>query len=101
MPVTDAPEWGITSRQESKYQVCRETGRIVNRETGEAIPDDEPIIILRAKDVHAAPTIRRYVDLVNEARGSKPSVHMDSCFGRYQSFVEFARAHPQRMKQPD
>jgi hypothetical protein len=85
--------------QEPKYDV--RDGKIVNRATGEAIPDDEPIIILRAKDVHAAPTIRRYVDLVNEARGSKPSVHMDSCFGRYQSFVEFARAHPERMKQPD
>ena len=44
-------DWGIPVNQEPKYQVDRATGRDRrNRATGVAIPDDEPIMIFRAKE---------------------------------------------------
>ena len=41
---------------EPKYQIVGD--KIVNRASGEAIPEDEPVIIFRARDVHAAGLIR-------------------------------------------
>ena len=33
-------------------------GRFINRVSGEPIPDDEPVILFRARDIHALPTPR-------------------------------------------
>jgi hypothetical protein len=92
-------EGGVLSvEQEPKYDV--RFGRLVNRATGVPIPHDEPIMIFRAKDVHARATVRRYVDLVEE--GTAGSLHHKNvCFERYQQFVAFAERHPERMKKPD
>lgn len=91
-----AAPFGLTVDQESKYTVNDE-GRIINRATGVAIPDDEPIIIFRAKDVHTRATSRRYYDLILETG----SLHAQSCFERYQRFIAFAERHPERMRKPD
>ena len=45
--------------QEPKYDAV--DGRIVNRATGEAIPDDEPIMIFRAKDVKSTGVLSNYM----------------------------------------
>lgn len=94
-----APDFGLPITQEPKYTVDRVTGRIINRATGQPIPDDEPIMIFRAKDIHARKVISYYVNLVtqDDPRGN----HKDVCFDRYQAFISFAEQHPQRMKSPD
>lgn len=89
----------MTPEQEPKYDV--RDGRIVNRATGEPIPDDEPIMILRAKDVIAAGVVRRYHDLLLDGSTARLTDHKRSCFERYQAFIAFAEQHPERMKRPD
>lgn len=89
----------LSVKQEPKYDV--RYGKLVNRATGNPIPDDEPIMILRAQDIHARATVRRYVDLITNNEGAAQTPHQKTCFGRYQSFVDFAHRHPERMKTPD
>jgi hypothetical protein len=57
---TPAEDWGLPVTQEPKYQVG-EAGRLVNRETGIAIPDAEPVITFRGKDVLLPAVLRFYV----------------------------------------
>jgi hypothetical protein len=45
--------------QEPKYDVTPE-GRIINRASGEIIPDDEPIFIFRARDTYALSVLLYY-----------------------------------------
>ncbi len=80
--------------QEPKY-TTDENGRIVNRKSGERIPDDEPVMIFRARDVHAAAAILHYASLCQDAD------HRDIVRQRADDFRAFASAHPDRMKEPD
>jgi hypothetical protein len=95
-----AAPFGLTVEQESKYTV-NDFGRLIKRETGVPIPDDEPVMIVRAKDELARVAVRTYADTVAEEGGTNATKHAQSCFGRYQKFVEFAERHPERMKKPD
>lgn len=79
--------------QEPKY-VAR-NGHIVNRKTGEVIPDDEPLFILRGKDIRALDTLRSYLSMIENP------AHRTVVEGRMVDFDAFARAHPERMKEPD
>lgn len=79
--------------QEPKYDV--RGGSIINRATGEAIPDDEPIFIFRAKDRTAAHMLRLYVVECENAE------HRQAILRRVWDFEQFARNHPDRMKEPD
>lgn len=83
----------MTPEQEPKYGVNAD-GRLYNRETGNVIPDDEPVFILRARDVHAATALQHYMDacLVD---GHKSVVRK-----RISHFVDFAISHPDRMREP-
>jgi hypothetical protein len=78
--------------QEPKYDVRDD--RIVNRVTGEPIPDDEPVIF-RAKDRYAAHVLRLYVGECLNAE------HRQAILHRAYDFERFAHAHPERMKEPD
>lgn len=49
----------LTTEQNPKYDVSSE-GKIVVRSTGEAIPDDEPIFILRAREPMSTTAISAY-----------------------------------------
>lgn len=80
--------------QEPKYDVNPE-GRIVNRANGKPIPDDEPVFIFRAKDVHAREALEAYACVL------KPGAHRDAVCARVADFAAFAYANPQRMKEPD
>ena len=70
-------------------------GRIWNRHSGEPIPDDEPVFIFRARDVHAVAALEYYAE-----RCKDPS-QANTVFGRATDFRLFARNHPERMKEPD
>jgi hypothetical protein len=80
--------------QEPKYTV--RGGRIVNRATGIAIPDDEPLFILRAKDREAVYAIMGY-----RSRCLGNADHYRAIDGRVEDFLRFKEAHPERMKEPD
>jgi hypothetical protein len=73
----------------------RVVGQLVNRATGEAIPDDEPVFVFRARDKHAAMALAAYHNLCAD------QAHRDIVQKRIEDFVRFANAHPDRMKEPD
>jgi hypothetical protein len=79
--------------QEPKYDV--RDGSIINRATGEAIPDDEPVFIFRAKDIRAVGILKRY------QQGCTDPAHREAISQRIADFEEFARTQYGRMKEPD
>jgi hypothetical protein len=91
-PVPD--DFGLRPAQEPKYSVNAE-GRIFNRVSGEAIPDDEPVMIFRARDKNAAPMIVHYIKLCADEH------HREIVAARLYDFIEFMHAYPERMKEPD
>ena len=79
--------------QEPKYDAV--DGRIVNRASGEPIPDDEPIFVFRARDVKALHALRAYFGHCTDTH------HMAAVTQRIEDFKAFAQTHPERMKEPD
>lgn len=79
--------------QEPKYDVC--DGRIVNRRTGQPIPDDEPVFFFRAKDRRALTALTAYYAAI-----TNPG-HAKAVAARVESFKAFAAEHPERMQEPD
>jgi hypothetical protein len=71
-----------------------ENGRFINRVSGEAIPDDEPVIIFRARDHHAVAVLQHYYSLVNDPH------HEQAIWERLNEFLEFKQRFPDRMKEP-
>lgn len=95
-PGADGVAFGLPLAQEPKYTVGTRDGRICNRATGKPIPDDEPVFILRAKDVHASAALAAYLEEVfNDPE------HAEAVQARIDAFDAFAAAHPERMKHPD
>ena len=81
--------------QEPKYDV-NAAGQIVNRATGAAIPDNEPVMIFRAQDPLAAPwAIAPYWrQLVAQGLAQQADVVHE----RLEAFEQFALDHPASMK---
>lgn len=94
-PGADGIVFGLQQAQEPKYTVSQKDGRIVNRATGKPIPDDEPIFILRAKDMNATQALHAYWESLDD------EAHAAEVEARMEAFDNFAAAHPERMKQPD
>lgn len=88
--------FGLPQAQEPKYTVSQKDGRIVNRATGKPIPDDEPVFILRAKDMLASAALLAYLDEI----GADPE-HAAAVQKRIDAFDAFAAAHPERMSFPN
>jgi hypothetical protein len=84
----------VLAKQEPKYD-CSPDGRIVNRSTNVAIPDDEPILILRAQDRNAVGALIFYMHNCDNPD------HRAVVKSRIQDFQAFAEANPDRMKEPD
>jgi len=83
----------MNSYQEPKYQTKGD--QIINRQSGDAIPEDEPIFILRARDRHAAGLLRLYATLCQDP------VHQDAVFVRALQFHNWALSHPDRVREPN
>ena len=81
-------------QQEPKYDV-NEEGKIFNRHTGITIPDDEPILIIRAKDKNALPALHFYNKLCENED------HKKVVQARIQDFLEFLMENPKRVKEPN
>lgn len=71
-----------------------EDGRFVNRVSGEAIPDDEPVIIFRARDRHSLAVLRFYQDLASDDH------HRQAIGDRIAEFTDYQNTHPERLKEP-
>jgi hypothetical protein len=87
--------------QEPKYMIVDGEGnplpeaRIANRATGQAIPDEEPIMIFRAKDIHAPHVIGMYLGVCNNPG------HREAVFRRAEQFSNFHGSNIDRVKEPD
>ena len=80
-------------KQEPKYKAV--AGVIYNRATGEPIPDDEPVFILRAKDLNAIDTLEFYR---NQCENPE---HQAAIARRMDDFKRFADRNLSKMKEPD
>lgn len=93
----------MNCNQEPKYEI--KEGKLVNRQSGVAIPDDEPVFILRAQDKHAAEAIEAYYEILAEAEAGEGETITDETLeavdARVVQFEKFAIKHPSRMKEPD
>lgn len=79
--------------QDRKYEF--RDGQIVNRASGEVIPADEPVFVFRARDRNAAFLLKRYQEVCVDAD------HQKAIEKRIEDFEKFAKANPDRMKEPD
>jgi hypothetical protein len=97
-PDANGIAFGLPLAQEPKYTTGSRDGRVINRATGKPIPDDEPIFILRAKDVHATAALAAYLSAITAT--TEPE-HVSAVQRRIDAFDAFAAAHPDLVKQPD
>jgi hypothetical protein len=91
---TPKATFGPPRGQEPKYTVGI-AGRIINRSTGKAIPDDEPVFVLRAQDRNAVTALKAYA-LVCSSEDHRAVVQ-----SRVMDFEAFALRNPGRVKEPD
>lgn len=80
--------------EDSKFRFDCKTNRFVNRVSGEEIPDDEPVMIFRARDVHALLMVQVYQMRVKDAH------HKQAVQDVVDAFERFQKEHPERMKEP-
>ena len=78
-----------------KYSVVGD--QIVNL-AGVPIPEDEPLILFRARDRHAARMLHYYRDLCSQDGCTE--FQMRGITNRVDAFEAFRQEHPDRMKQP-
>jgi hypothetical protein len=72
--------------------------RIFNTVSGEAIPADEPVFMLRGRDATALQALHSYAKLCQMAGCNQ--LHLDGIDQTINKFTAFAVDHPERMKQP-
>lgn len=87
--------------QDPKFQI-EISGEDVPELVGQSgpIPVDEPIFIIRARDVLAVDTLVEYRRLALR-NGKVDSDHLQAINKRLIDFLRFANEHPDRMKVPD
>lgn len=65
---------------------------------GEAIPEDEPVFVLRARDMFALSALEYYTGV---CRGAGCTAYqLDGMARQIRRFKEFAAQHPERIKEP-
>jgi hypothetical protein len=92
MKVID-PKFHIETNEAGEQSIA-----IVKTSNGEPIPDDEPLILFRARDRLALETVWYYRRLC-EADGCT-EFQLAGMNDRIAAFEQFAKEHPERMKQP-
>lgn len=82
--------------QEPKYII---EGQVVNRQSGHQIPDDEPVFLVRGRDILACALLEAYKEMAAEENCT--AEHLDAIDHRIDQFEKFAQDHPERMRTPD
>jgi hypothetical protein len=72
--------------------------RIFNTVSGEEIPEDEPLLLFRARDQFALVGITSYLNECDESGCN--DLHLAGLHQAHEKFTRFAVEHPERMKQP-
>ena len=86
-----------------KYRFGEED-RVLHREGGYFLPDDEPVVLFRGKDVGTLVALQAYHDFMeyvaahadNDHARSVAAAHATSISERLDTIREFQRAHPER-----
>lgn len=89
-------KFSISVSDTGQYSSATPNIQVVNTVSGEPIPDDEPLFLLRAWDIHAVETLRAYADANRE---SSPS-HQEAIRQAILRFLQFTQDHRDRMKEP-
>jgi len=71
---------------------------LIKISNGEAVPEDEPVFILRARDSLAIDTLQHYSNISNDDHCT--DYHLSGMARVIRAFMAFKRDHPERMKQP-
>jgi hypothetical protein len=79
-----------------KYHV--EDGRVVKTSNGQLVPEDEPLILFRARDRLALQALEAY--LVACLDDGCTQYQLDGINDRIQAFRAYREFHQERMKQP-
>ncbi len=72
-----------------------ENNQIINRQTNQPIPEDEPVFIFRAHDRKALVALSYYTAILDDLN------HIAAVIEVVESFRGFQAAHPDRIKEPD
>jgi hypothetical protein len=83
----------IHPTQDPKYGI--KDNKLVNMKTGKPIPDDEPVMLFRAKDINASDAIHSYAE---ECSNKK---HVAAVMERWQAFSDFCDNNEEIMSEPD
>lgn len=81
-----------------KYHVRLSTGEIVKTSNGVVVPEDEPVILFRARDRMALPALLAYRRLCLDDGCNEHQI--ESIGERIRAFDTYAGTHPETMKQP-
>jgi len=80
--------------EDRKFLWDEETRCFRNRTSGEAIPDNEPVILFRARDIHALDTLWFYMSQIQDPH------HRQAVQDRIDEFSVFRHRHKAAMKEP-
>ena len=91
----------MNEAQEPKYMIVDEHGvelpnaQLANRKTGGVIPEDEPVMIFRAKDIRTTQMQFLYLETCMN------TFHKQAVMARRNQFLAFQASHPYRIEEPD
>jgi hypothetical protein len=97
----------FTKRKETKMEKIRDidskfaisgNGAIFKKSNEEVVPDDEPLFLLRGRDVLAIELLFSY--FLISAKAGCTAYHYKKLGETIEGFIKFKREHPERMKMP-
>ncbi len=86
------------SKNDPKYDFFR--NMVKNVASGEYIPEDEPVMVFRARDNFALSVLRHYHSILVQS-GQIDDSHLAAVEAQIGRFYNFRYDHPDRMKVPD
>jgi hypothetical protein len=86
----------IDGKFSAKYEISG--GQIVNTVSGEVIPEDEPLFLLRGRDHNAYDAVLNYLQLC--IKDGCNDLHLAGIRQTVEKFIQFRQEHHERMKQP-
>ncbi len=82
---------------DSKFAVSTD-GKIYKKSNDEIVPDDEPLFLLRGRDVLAVELLHAYLAISQKANCK--GYHFFKLGETVAGFLKFRKDHPERMKIP-